>query len=204
MGTYPAAVGLGAITGCAFGVDPSESPAHSASSSSALYRHGVTVFPDLTPRGWLSSAAAHATNYFPWMEGTLWSGAFDRLWDIFREIVVRRWAVHHSPTFFHPQTTPHLHPPPPDRIQSNVRLDDFVDRLIDLRGKRDVERDVELKDVSDDLLVAQSVVFFNGGMEAVSNTLSTLSYHLAVNPKVQVRGFFFWVGWGGVGGRATE
>ena len=61
---------------------------------------------------------------------------------------------------------------------------------MDLEKKRNAEAargaNSELKDISDDLLVTQMALFFNGGLEAVANNISTLSYQLAVNPTVQV------------------
>ncbi len=44
-----------------------------------------------------------------------------------------------------------------------------------------------MKVLSDDTLVAQSIVFFVAGYDTTTNTFCTTSYQLAKNPDVQVR-----------------
>jgi cytochrome P450 len=39
-------------------------------------------------------------------------------------------------------------------------------------------------------ITAQGVIFFVAGFETTANTLSTISYHLAKNPDIQVRFIF--------------
>ena len=41
--------------------------------------------------------------------------------------------------------------------------------------------------LNEDVILAQGIVFFIAGFETSSNTLSSLTYHLAKNPEVQVR-----------------
>ena len=60
----------------------------------------------------------------------------------------------------------------------------FASRLIELSKSADAE-------VSEDLIKAQSVIFFAAGFETTANTLTTLSYILAKYPETQVTNFSF-------------
>ena len=90
---------------------------------------------------------------------------------------------------------------------------DFIDRLIELKKRHEAGKILIYLDnhheniVNDDhhdqhhtlsgefpalttgQITGQSIVFLLAGFETTSNTLSSLTYHLAKNPEVQV--FFF-------------
>ncbi len=61
---------------------------------------------------------------------------------------------------------------------------DFIDRLKELndaRGKVGHENNI----LTEEMVMAQGIGFFIAGFETSSNTMSTLSYNLAMNPDVQ-------------------
>ncbi len=57
---------------------------------------------------------------------------------------------------------------------------DFVGRLNDILNHLE-------KPLTEELVTAQGVIFFAAGFETTANTLSTLSYYLALNPDIQDR-----------------
>ncbi|XP_017879816.1 probable cytochrome P450 6a14 [Ceratina calcarata] len=68
------------------------------------------------------------------------------------------------------------------RIKHNVRRHDFIDVLVDLKqnpGK------LNLKEVDDVFLTAQSFVFFAAGFETSSITIANTLYELALNQTIQ-------------------
>lgn len=59
---------------------------------------------------------------------------------------------------------------------------DFVDRLVELKRRHEAG---EFPALTSQQITGQSIVFILAGFETTSNTLSTLTYHLAKNPEVQ-------------------
>ena len=73
------------------------------------------------------------------------------------------------------------------RKRRNIDATDFLARLADLMREKAANPDSEsLKFLNDDIIVAQSAIFFLAGQETTANTLSTTCYNLAKNPDVQV------------------
>lgn len=56
---------------------------------------------------------------------------------------------------------------------------DFIDRL------KELSEDSTAHGLSEEMIMAQGIGFFIAGFETSSNTMSTLSYHLAMNTQVQ-------------------
>lgn len=71
------------------------------------------------------------------------------------------------------------------RIQSGEKRNDLIDLLIELKQKYEAEGDLGGFQFSGDDLVAQAAVFFSGGFETSSTTLSFTLFELALNPDVQ-------------------
>jgi cytochrome P450 len=67
-----------------------------------------------------------------------------------------------------------------ERKSKNIDKGDFVGRLNDILNHLE-------KPLTEELVIAQGVIFFAAGFETTANTLSTLSYHLALNPDIQER-----------------
>ncbi|XP_065370110.1 cytochrome P450 6a8-like [Calliphora vicina] len=68
------------------------------------------------------------------------------------------------------------------RERNNIKRNDFLDILIDLKNNKEGSEDfyLQMEDV-----VAQAYVFFIGGFETSSSTMSFALYELALNPEVQ-------------------
>ncbi|KAK7789226.1 hypothetical protein R5R35_007051 [Gryllus longicercus] len=90
------------------------------------------------------------------------------------------------------------------REKNNVKRNDFLQLLIELKNKRKIEEDAEkdsmitaeglaqeseLKnfEMSDNLLAAQAFVFFLAGFETSSTTMSFALHELTMNPDVQTK-----------------
>lgn len=72
-----------------------------------------------------------------------------------------------------------------ERIKSGEKRNDLIDLLIDLREKYKDDEGVDGFKFEGDDLVAQAMVFFSGGFETSSTTMSFTLYELALNPEVQ-------------------
>ncbi|XP_073813630.1 cytochrome P450 6a9-like [Musca autumnalis] len=75
------------------------------------------------------------------------------------------------------------------REKNNIRRNDFMDMLIDLKNKKLMksEHGDELRNLSLEEIAAQAVVFFNAGFETSSTTLGFTLYELAQNQEIQDR-----------------
>lgn len=67
-----------------------------------------------------------------------------------------------------------------ERRAQKIDKGDFIGRL------NDMLKNLE-KPLSEDMIVAQGVIFFAAGFETTASTLSTLSFHLATHPEIQER-----------------
>jgi cytochrome P450 len=65
-----------------------------------------------------------------------------------------------------------------DRDEKNIVRGDFIDKLREIA--KNPQETVDRK-----IITAQGIIFFAAGFETTSHTLSTLTYNLAVNPKIQ-------------------
>nr|XP_003701310.1 PREDICTED: cytochrome P450 6k1-like [Megachile rotundata] len=72
-----------------------------------------------------------------------------------------------------------------ERINSKQKRNDLIDLLIELRQKHGNDKDMEGFDFNGDDLVAQAAVFFTGGFETSSTTMSFTLYELALQPDIQ-------------------
>ena len=128
-------------------------------------KYGQALVEDFRASNWGITFLMHLMNYFPWLEDKipLWPAAFDRVWDITKSLIKQR-------------------------EEKDIKANDFLNRLIELQKTIGADPSGDLaKNLSDDMLVAQGVIFFLAGYETTTNTLSTLSYNLAKNPQVQER-----------------
>lgn len=75
------------------------------------------------------------------------------------------------------------------REQNNIKRNDFMDMLIDLKNKKLIksEHGDELTNLTLEEIAAQAFVFFNAGFETSSTTLGFALYELAQNPDVQTK-----------------
>ncbi|XP_076164166.1 cytochrome P450 6k1-like [Ptiloglossa arizonensis] len=71
------------------------------------------------------------------------------------------------------------------RVQSGEKRNDLIDLLIELKRKHEDEGDLGGFSFSGDDLVAQAAVFFSGGFETSSTTMSFTFYELALNMDIQ-------------------
>ncbi|XP_006610855.1 cytochrome P450 6k1-like [Apis dorsata] len=71
------------------------------------------------------------------------------------------------------------------RIESNVKRNDLIDCLIEMREKHKNQESFEGFKFDGDDLVSQAAVFFTGGFETSSTTISFTLYELALNQDVQ-------------------
>ena len=65
-----------------------------------------------------------------------------------------------------------------ERIASKTHHGDFIDKIIEVCNDPN-------SPVSKEMIKAQGSIFFSAGFETTSNCLSTLCYHLALNPDIQ-------------------
>ncbi|XP_053980183.1 uncharacterized protein LOC128877154 [Hylaeus volcanicus] len=73
------------------------------------------------------------------------------------------------------------------RIASGAKRGDLIDLLIELKQKHEDEGDLGGFSFSGDDLVAQAAVFFSGGFETSSTTMSFTLYELALNMDIQTK-----------------
>ncbi|KAG5863635.1 hypothetical protein JTB14_017880 [Gonioctena quinquepunctata] len=76
------------------------------------------------------------------------------------------------------------------REKNNFHRKDFLQLMIELKDRRTVdesadERDTESEGLSMNEIAAQSFIFFLGGYETASTTISFASYELAMSPDIQ-------------------
>ncbi len=71
------------------------------------------------------------------------------------------------------------------KSRTEKRTGDFIDRMKEML--EEVKKSGPGNVLNEDVILAQGIVFFIAGFETSSNTLSSLTYHLAKNPEVQVR-----------------
>ncbi|XP_013140579.1 PREDICTED: cytochrome P450 6B5-like [Papilio polytes] len=69
---------------------------------------------------------------------------------------------------------------------------DFMDLILELRqkgkieaSKRNNDEDVKVLELTDDIIAAQSFIFYSAGYETSASTLSYMLYELAQNPHIQ-------------------
>ncbi len=65
-----------------------------------------------------------------------------------------------------------------ERDEKKIVVGDFIDRL------REIAKDPP-EMLNRTIITAQGIIFFAAGFETTSNTLSTLTYNLAIHPEVQ-------------------
>lgn len=70
------------------------------------------------------------------------------------------------------------------REKNNVRRNDFMDLLIDLKNGNQESSDMD-KLITLNELAAQAFIFFLGGFETSSTALSFCLFELALNPDIQ-------------------
>ena len=66
-----------------------------------------------------------------------------------------------------------------ERKEKNIVKDDFIGKLMEIMKHLEPP-------LSNDLIIAQGVIFFGAGFETIAHTLSTLSYNLAKYQEIQV------------------
>ncbi|XP_014788122.1 cytochrome P450 3A8 [Octopus bimaculoides] len=79
-----------------------------------------------------------------------------------------------------------------ERRESNIRREDILQSMLDAQAeevKQDINdgKETHKTGVSDDVLIAQSVLFLLAGHETTATTLAFLSYSLALHPEIQDR-----------------
>ncbi|CAK9831376.1 Cytochrome P450 6k1 [Anthophora retusa] len=72
-----------------------------------------------------------------------------------------------------------------ERIKSGAKRNDLIDLLIELKKNHENDNTLEGFQFSGDDLVAQAAVFFSGGFETSSTTMSFTLYELALNSDIQ-------------------
>ncbi|XP_015114683.1 cytochrome P450 6k1-like [Diachasma alloeum] len=73
------------------------------------------------------------------------------------------------------------------REKSGNKRHDLIDLLIELKNQEDNSAYKDIFEFKGDNIVAQAAVFFLGGFETSSTTLSFSLYELAVHPEMQIR-----------------
>ncbi|XP_032665500.1 uncharacterized protein LOC116841547 [Odontomachus brunneus] len=68
------------------------------------------------------------------------------------------------------------------RDATNFTRPDMIQLMMDMRGKRENERELSIDD-----MVAQAFVFFVGGFETSSTAMSFIAYQVAANPDIQAK-----------------
>lgn len=71
------------------------------------------------------------------------------------------------------------------RIESNIKRNDLIDCLIELKEKHKNDENFEGFKFDGDDLVSQAAIFFTGGFETSSTTISFTLYELALNQDIQ-------------------
>ncbi|XP_061718282.1 cytochrome P450 6B5-like [Cydia pomonella] len=71
---------------------------------------------------------------------------------------------------------------------------DFMDLLLEMKqanivqgSKRLEDEDADTLEITEDLMAAQALVFYSGGLETSAITMTYMLYHLALNPEIQER-----------------
>ncbi|NP_001165997.1 cytochrome P450 6AQ8 [Nasonia vitripennis] len=72
-----------------------------------------------------------------------------------------------------------------ERIQSGAKRADLIDLLVGLKKEQESDSNQNSFKLEGDTLVAQAAVFFTGGFETSSSTMSFGLYELAKNPTIQ-------------------
>ncbi|KAK0166956.1 hypothetical protein PV327_004420 [Microctonus hyperodae] len=72
-----------------------------------------------------------------------------------------------------------------ERERSGIKRNDLIDLLVELRKSYLESSDKGHFEFDGDNLVAQAAIFFTGGFETSSSTLSFSLYELAINPEIQ-------------------
>ncbi|XP_034190826.2 cytochrome P450 6AQ1 [Osmia lignaria lignaria] len=72
-----------------------------------------------------------------------------------------------------------------ERVKSQEKRNDLIDLLIELKKKHENDTDLTDFKFDGDDLVAQAIIFFTGGFETSSTTMSFTLYELAVDQEVQ-------------------
>ncbi|NP_001165996.1 cytochrome P450 6AQ5 [Nasonia vitripennis] len=73
-----------------------------------------------------------------------------------------------------------------ERIATGIKRPDLLDMLIEIKNNQDNGTDDTFK-LEGDALVAQAAIFFTGGFETSSTTMSFALYELARNPETQTK-----------------
>lgn len=68
------------------------------------------------------------------------------------------------------------------RDAENITRPDMIQLMMDIRGKREAERELDIEEMT-----AQAFIFFFGGFESTATTLSFAAHEIATNPDVQVK-----------------
>lgn len=68
------------------------------------------------------------------------------------------------------------------RDAENITRPDMIQLMMDIRGKREAERELDIDDMT-----AQAFIFFFGGFESTATGLSFAAHEIATNPDVQAK-----------------
>ena len=150
---------MNTIGQCAFGIDLDAYK----NPNQDLIKYGTEIFQEFRSTNWTMSLILQTFFHFPVLAKfvSFIPAASDKINDITRGIMKQREDAH---------------------IISN----DFISRLMEMKKQMAENPNAEnLKALNDDIITAQGVIFFIAGYETTANTLSTFSYHLAKNPKIQ-------------------
>ncbi|XP_043278111.1 cytochrome P450 6k1-like [Venturia canescens] len=74
-----------------------------------------------------------------------------------------------------------------ERERSGLKRNDFVDLLVELKKSQAGSEESKIFEFDGDNLVAQAAIFFTGGFETSSTTLSLTLYELALSPDIQTK-----------------
>ena len=149
------------ISTCAFGIeaDAIKNP------DQDLVKCGREVMTEFRAKSWMESIFLEIFlgDYIPGIGKLipLMPPAFDKLFDITKDIMTHR-------------------------RQQNTEHNDFVSRLIEMVKIKETDPNNDsVKELNEDIITAQGVLFFIAGYETTANTLSTFSYQMAKNPDIQ-------------------
>ena len=151
------------IARCAFGVkaDAYRNP------DAPLLKYGKDVFQAIVIKNLFEDIIFQLFVCFPGLTKylPLFPPAWDQLWGVTDEIIKTRQA-------------------------KKLKGNDFIAILMDLLEERRANPNAEgMKDLSDDILIAQGIVFFSAGYATTANALTTLCYTLAQHPDMQEKIF---------------